>query len=45
MDPVAYTLTMPDLDMTLLGTLASSILVGLAAIWLTRKVIKLINKS
>jgi len=40
-----FTLTMPPIDMTLLGTLATAILGGLAAMWLLRKVIKTINKS
>jgi hypothetical protein len=44
-EPAAFTITTPDLDMTLLGTLATAILGGLAAMWLLRKVIKTMNKS
>lgn len=40
-----FTITPPALDYTLLGTLCTSILAGLAAIWLVRKVVKLMNRS
>lgn len=40
-----FTLAAPTIDMTLLGTLAATILGGLAAMWIVRKVIKTMNKS
>lgn len=43
--PAAFTLAAPEIDMTLLGTLAGTILGGLAAMWIVRKVIKTMNKS
>lgn len=43
--PAAFTLDAPEIDMTLLGTLAGTILGGLAAMWIVRKVIKTMNKS
>lgn len=43
--PPAFTLAAPEIDMTLLGTLAATILGGLAAMWIVRKVIKTMNKS
>jgi len=43
--PAAFTLEAPEIDMTLLGTLAGTILGGLAAMWIVRKVIKTMNKS
>lgn len=40
-----FTIAAPELDMALLGTLATAVLTGLAALWLLRKVIKTMNKS
>lgn len=40
-----FTLTPPTIDYTLLGTLAGSILAGLGAIWIIRKVVKMMNRS
>ena len=39
------TYTVPEVDVTNLGTMVTSILAGLAAIWGIRKVIKVINRS
>lgn len=44
-EPAGFTLAAPEIDMTLLGTLAATILGGLAAMWIVRKVIKTMNKS
>ncbi len=44
-EPAPFTLAAPEIDMTLLGTLAATILGGLAAMWIVRKVIKTMNKS
>jgi len=40
-----FEVTPPDLDYVSLGTYASAILTGLAAIWLIRKFIKITNRS
>jgi hypothetical protein len=40
-----FTITPPTLDYAQLGTYATAILTGLAAIWLIRKFIKMTNRS
>ena len=40
-----FTITPPELDYVSLGTYATAILGGLAAIWLIRKFIKVTNRS
>jgi len=40
-----FTITPPELDYVGLGTYATAILGGLAAIWLIRKYIKMTNRS
>lgn len=44
-EPAGFTLAAPEIDLTLLGTLAATILGGLAAMWIVRKVIKTMNRS
>lgn len=40
-----FTVTPPTIDYALLGTMTASILGGLAAVWLIRKAVKLMNRS
>jgi len=44
-EPAGFTVTPPEIDYALLGTMTASILGGLAAVWLIRKAIKLMNRS
>lgn len=41
----SFSITPPELDYVSLGTYATAILAGLAAIWLIRKFVKLTNRS